>query len=76
MVSYSVYLWQQMFLLVRRGDEPYAYFPLNLGLSLLCAVVSYWVVEQPAIRIGRKIAARTARWVDPGFIPSTSEVES
>jgi peptidoglycan/LPS O-acetylase OafA/YrhL len=34
-VSYPVYLRQQAFLLVKRGDEPYAVNPLNLGLPLL-----------------------------------------
>jgi peptidoglycan/LPS O-acetylase OafA/YrhL len=55
-LSYSLYLWQQVFLLAR--DQPYAWFPLNLGLALLASVVSYYFIEQPAIRFGRELARR------------------
>jgi peptidoglycan/LPS O-acetylase OafA/YrhL len=33
--SYSLYLWQQVFLVEPRATKPYAYFPLNLVLALL-----------------------------------------
>jgi peptidoglycan/LPS O-acetylase OafA/YrhL len=51
--SYSLYLWQQVFLLESKGTQPYAYFPLNLALALLASVGSYYLVEQPIIRYGR-----------------------
>jgi peptidoglycan/LPS O-acetylase OafA/YrhL len=57
--SYSLYLWQQVFLLELRGTKLYAYFPLNLGLAVLASIASYYLVEQPIIRYGRiLIAAR------------------
>jgi peptidoglycan/LPS O-acetylase OafA/YrhL len=51
--SYSLYLWQQVFLLEPRGTKPYAHFPLNLALALLASIGSYYLVEQPLIRYGR-----------------------
>jgi peptidoglycan/LPS O-acetylase OafA/YrhL len=56
-ISYSLYLWQQVFLIVRSGTEPYAWFPLNLALAVLLSVISFYLVEQPAVRIGRRIVA-------------------
>jgi peptidoglycan/LPS O-acetylase OafA/YrhL len=56
--SYSLYLWQEIFLLVLRGTKPYAYFPLNLALSLSAAITSYYLVEQPSIRWGRALLNR------------------
>jgi peptidoglycan/LPS O-acetylase OafA/YrhL len=56
--SYSLYLWQQVFLLEPRGTKPYAYFPLNLALALLASIGSYYLVEQPLIRCGRILLNR------------------
>jgi peptidoglycan/LPS O-acetylase OafA/YrhL len=44
-ISYGIYLWQQMF------TGPYAYwFPLNLIAILACAELSYWSIERWASR--------------------------
>jgi peptidoglycan/LPS O-acetylase OafA/YrhL len=59
--SYSLYLWQQVFLLEPRGTKPYAHFPLNLALALLVAVSSYYLLEQPIIRCGRVLLERHLR---------------
>jgi peptidoglycan/LPS O-acetylase OafA/YrhL len=45
-ISYGLYLWQQMF----TGPETRR-FPLNLLLIFLCAEASYWLVEKPANRL-------------------------
>jgi peptidoglycan/LPS O-acetylase OafA/YrhL len=45
MISYSLYLWQQLF------TGPYTrYFPLNMIWILACAELSYWIVEKPSFR--------------------------
>jgi peptidoglycan/LPS O-acetylase OafA/YrhL len=56
--SYSLYLWQQVFLLEPAGTKPYAHFPLNLALALLACMVSYYLVEQPIMRYGRILLDR------------------
>jgi len=55
--SYSLYLWQQIFLAQTPGAQPYAWFPLNLVLSILCAAGSFYLIEQPAIAWGRRASA-------------------
>ena len=45
-ISYSLYLWQQMF------TGPYTFlFPLNIAAILACAELSYFLVERPAFRL-------------------------
>jgi peptidoglycan/LPS O-acetylase OafA/YrhL len=56
-ISYSLYLWQQVFFFAE-GNRFYARFPLNVGLAFLCAMLSYYLIEQPAIRWGRSVVAR------------------
>lgn len=49
-ISYSLYLWQQMFL--NRGSSSlWATFPQNLVLSILLATASYHLVEQPFLKL-------------------------
>lgn len=57
-LSYSLYLWQQVFLIVKRENQPYAWFPLNLGLAFTAALISYYLVEKPAIQFGREVVGR------------------
>jgi peptidoglycan/LPS O-acetylase OafA/YrhL len=54
-ISYSLYLWQQMF----TGSK--AHFPLNLLAILACAELSYWVVERPSFRLRDWLALRSAK---------------
>jgi peptidoglycan/LPS O-acetylase OafA/YrhL len=64
-MSYSLYIWQQLFLprpffqlshgaLLQR-------FPLNLVLIFGCAAFSYYVIERPCLRIGHAISQRIVR---------------
>lgn len=53
MLSYSIYIWQALFLRPFWG----AFFPALLGGSFL---LSYLFVERPMRRLGRKLAARVA----------------
>jgi peptidoglycan/LPS O-acetylase OafA/YrhL len=60
LLSYSLYLWQQMFL-NRASDVAVSAFPLNLLLATLCALASYYVVEQPSLRLRRRIEMRLGK---------------
>jgi peptidoglycan/LPS O-acetylase OafA/YrhL len=58
-VSYSLYLWQQPFL-NRHSDLVIAVFPLNIALAVGAALLSFHLVEQPALKIGRRLAGGAA----------------
>jgi peptidoglycan/LPS O-acetylase OafA/YrhL len=63
-ISYSLYLWQQLFL--NRGSSAlWTAFPLNLGLSILLATASYHLVEQPFL----KLRERWTRNRRPHLVP-------
>jgi peptidoglycan/LPS O-acetylase OafA/YrhL len=56
-LSYSIYLWQQLFL--SEADHPFGLLhwgPLALSCIIACAVISYYAVERPAIRLGHRLA--------------------
>ena len=48
-LSYSLYLWQQVFLDPTNGQRWICRFPQNLGLALAAAVASYYLVELPLL---------------------------
>lgn len=61
-ISYSLYLWQQLFL-VWDGFEVdelawVQWFPMNVAAAILMAVLSYRFVERPTIAIGRRLSAQ------------------
>jgi peptidoglycan/LPS O-acetylase OafA/YrhL len=52
-ISYSLYLWQQMF------TGPYSFlFPLNIFAIFACAELSYFLVERPSLGLRDMIGAR------------------
>jgi peptidoglycan/LPS O-acetylase OafA/YrhL len=54
MISYSLYLWQELFL----NPDGFAWwnrFPQNLGLVIVFAVGSYYLIEQPFLRLRERI---------------------
>jgi peptidoglycan/LPS O-acetylase OafA/YrhL len=58
-ISYSLYLWQQVFLIGEK-DVPHSLgilqsFPLNVVAVFACASFSYYLVERPLIKIGYRI---------------------
>jgi peptidoglycan/LPS O-acetylase OafA/YrhL len=50
-ISYSVYLWQELFLLLHWGL-------IGLGLLIPVAIASYVYIERPGIELGRKVQER------------------
>jgi peptidoglycan/LPS O-acetylase OafA/YrhL len=67
-ISYSLYLWQVLFL--TPGWEPasqwWQHWPWNLLASLGAAILSYYFVEKPLIRVGRTLAARLRKNLPAG----------
>ena len=47
-ISYSLYLWQQLFLDRKLSSWPHA-FPANVALAFACACASYYLVEKPIL---------------------------
>jgi len=59
-LSYSLYLWQQLFLNRNAHSLPTS-FPLNVVLACAFAVLSYRLVELPALRLRARLSRRSAR---------------
>lgn len=56
-LSYSLYLWQQLFL-NRHSMAWVCAFPQNLGLAILAALGSYFLLEQPLLRLRRRLRSQ------------------
>lgn len=52
-ISYSLYLWQQLCL-------PYLFFPLNVLLAVICAELSFGLIERPSQRLRDAVEQRVA----------------
>jgi peptidoglycan/LPS O-acetylase OafA/YrhL len=59
-LSYSLYLWQQLFL-NRQSTSPYCAFPLNIFLAIAMALVSYLLIEAPILRLRAALDRNRAR---------------
>jgi peptidoglycan/LPS O-acetylase OafA/YrhL len=55
-LSYSLYLWQQLFSQFGIASG-LATFPLNLAMMFLAALASYFLVEQPFLRLRTRLEA-------------------
>lgn len=55
-LSYSLYLWQQIFL-NRSSSSSACEFPLNLALTVAASLLSYYLIERPALRSRERIEA-------------------
>ena len=64
-ISYSLYLWQQLFFLDMRIHDPWFrwmdVWPWSYVMLAACACASYYLVERPMIRLGRKVIERHVR---------------
>ena len=63
-ISYSLYLWQQLFFGVNFAGSPPGLAllrkpPINLLALLVCAIFSHYVIEKPCIRLGHRLASTT-----------------
>ncbi len=59
-LSYSLYIWQELFL--RIGDFDHGLrFPVNIGAVVVTAMCSYYLVEQPSIRLRQGFSARSRK---------------
>ena len=55
-ISYSVYLWQQLFLVIKEPSWGILRtFPAGLLAPIACAIASYHLVELPALRLKRRL---------------------
>lgn len=58
-LSYSLYLWQQLWLPPAGPARTLGVaqtWPLNLLCVLACAAASYYLIERPSIRLGKRLA--------------------
>jgi peptidoglycan/LPS O-acetylase OafA/YrhL len=53
-LSYSLYLWQQLFCL--KGATLQLSMPLCFAAAMACAMCSYYIVEQPALRLRQQLS--------------------
>ncbi len=62
-ISYSLYLWQQLFFAPAWEHQvsPFRNWPTNLALVFACATLSYYVIDKPCMAYGRRLAARARR---------------
>lgn len=58
-LSYSVYLWQQLFL-DPENIEMYTSLPLNIVLLVVSSLLSYYLVERPSLRVRHRLE----RWLE------------
>lgn len=81
LISYSLYLWQQLFLTDLPTSWKLGRFPVNLVAAFLAAELSWKFIEQPALRVRRRfekgasappsqMKATSAIVVDPAGIAS------
>jgi peptidoglycan/LPS O-acetylase OafA/YrhL len=63
-ISYSLYLWQQLFLPVPEVSDSLGriqHFPQNVIFAFTIATVSYYLIERPFIAFGRAIQNNRVR---------------
>jgi len=74
-LSYSLYLWQQPFI-NRTSDAAMARFPLSVLLAIVCALISYYAIERPALafraRFERTRSGRTPLVSDARLLNAAS----
>jgi peptidoglycan/LPS O-acetylase OafA/YrhL len=57
-ISYSLYVWQQLFLLHPEGTHPLRWlgaFPYNLIAAFVVATCSFYFLERPTSRLGKRM---------------------
>lgn len=74
-LSYGIYVWQQLFF-VNRSLTPGSIqkFPLNVIFLLSIATVSYYVLEKPLIKVGRRLSTSGTRFGGVAAQPAQAEL--
>jgi peptidoglycan/LPS O-acetylase OafA/YrhL len=81
-ISYSLYLWQQLFFGINFAGSPPGLAllrkpPINLLALLACASFSHYVIEKPFIRLSHKLAStslpRPSRTHSRAYTPTLGE---
>jgi len=71
-LSYSLYLWQQLFLIqFRPVTSMLVVFPINIVMAVACAALSYHFVEKPFLRLKRHFEPERT----PVATPALAEAE-
>jgi peptidoglycan/LPS O-acetylase OafA/YrhL len=69
-MSYSLYLWQQPF--VQRSSSAFVHaFPMNLICTAVAALLSYYLIEQPMLRLRVRLFDRRPTVAPPKAAVST-----
>lgn len=61
-ISYSLYLWQQLFILPINSYpkiEPYFKFPINIILSVITATISFYFFEKPILKLKERFSSHS-----------------
>jgi len=79
-MSYSLYLWQQLFLIdgPNKRAPRIAWLqtlPLNLVGALALAAASYYLIERPMIRLGHGLSRRLKAGARPAGVPGREAIE-
>ena len=59
-ISYSLYIWQQLFLGFGVTFRPFGFFsvfPVNIVSAVVVACLSYYLMERPLMRLGHRLGA-------------------
>jgi peptidoglycan/LPS O-acetylase OafA/YrhL len=70
-ISYSLYVWQQLFLQHPFGVLPLgalSSFPWNVACAVTVAACSYYGIERPAVRLGKRLMRRHAPTSDEAAV--------
>ena len=64
-ISYSLYLWQQLFMISHFGANTTRLgilqtWPFNWLMALACTLFSYYLIERPITRLGHRVAPNVA----------------
>jgi len=67
-ISYSIYLWQQIFL-NRSSSSVFARFPISIVLAIAAAMLSYYIIERPSLKLRRRLEIGPLRQNQPLLKP-------
>ncbi len=78
-ISYSLYLWQQLFIMPNweATGQWWRSWPANLAMTFAAATLSYYGIEKPLIKLGRRVAsAMSQRWSENEIVsvPSAGDL--